>query len=85
MVPMVLNAICTTPVRFASLEEPIEQTMAVVTQVPRLIPIITGYAIANVIGDPESADAEAIAAMRRYSGHGGGYDEGDEGDDYDDY
>ena len=35
--------------------------------------------------DMKTLYAEAIAAMRRYSGHGGGYDEGDEGDDYDDY
>ena len=41
-VPMVLKAMCTTPVRLASLDEPIEQTIAVVTQVPRLMPIITG-------------------------------------------
>ena len=39
---MVLKAMCTMPVRLASLEAPMEHTMAVVTQVPRLMPIITG-------------------------------------------
>ena len=42
-VPNTLKRICTTPVRLASFPVPIEHTMAVVTQVPRLIPIITGY------------------------------------------
>ena len=42
IVPMVLNAMWTTPVRLASLDEPMEQTMAVVTQVPRLMPMMTG-------------------------------------------
>ena len=42
IVPTVLNTICTTPVLLASFEEPIEQTMAVVTQVPRLIPMMIG-------------------------------------------
>lgn len=33
--------------------------------------------------DMKTLYADAIAAMRRYSGHGGGYDEMDEDDDYD--
>ena len=41
-VPKVLNTICTIPVRFASLPVPMEQTIAVVTHVPRLIPIMMG-------------------------------------------
>ena len=41
-VPMQLNTIWTTPVRLASLEVPMEQTRAVVTQVPRLMPMIMG-------------------------------------------
>ena len=48
-VPMVLNTIWTTPVRLASLEEPMEQTIAVVTQVPRLIPMMMGYTNSKVI------------------------------------
>ena len=35
--------------------------------------------------DIKTLYADAIAAMRRYSGHGGGYDELDEDDEYDDY
>ena len=42
MVPAQLKTMWTTPVRFASLEEPMEQTIAVVTQVPRLMPMIMG-------------------------------------------
>ena len=42
MVPMTLKTMWAMPVRLASLEEPMEQTMAVVTQVPRLIPMIMG-------------------------------------------
>ena len=49
MVPITLNAICTIPTRLASLEEPMEQTSAVVTQVPRLIPMINGYTRLKVI------------------------------------
>lgn len=35
--------------------------------------------------DMKTLYAEAIAAMRRYSGHGGDYDDEEECDDYDDY
>lgn len=35
--------------------------------------------------DMKTLYAEAIAAMRRYSGHGGDYDEDEECDDYDEY
>ena len=53
MVPTVLNTICTTPVRFASFEEPMEQTIAVVTHVPRLIPMMIGYTSSKVIAPVE--------------------------------
>lgn len=35
--------------------------------------------------DMKTLYANAIAAMRRYSGHTGDYDEDDEGDEYEDY
>jgi len=47
-VPMQLNNMCAMPVRLASLSVPMEQTMAVVMQVPRLMPIIRGYTVWKV-------------------------------------
>ena len=41
-VPMQLNIMCAMPVRLASLLVPMEQIMAVVMQVPRSMPIISG-------------------------------------------
>ena len=35
--------------------------------------------------DMKTLYADAIAAMRRYSGHGGGYDDEEDDDEYDDY
>ena len=45
---MQLNNMCAMPVRLASLSVPMEQTMAVVMQVPRLMPIIRGYTVWKV-------------------------------------
>ena len=47
-VPTQLNNMWAMPVRLASLSAPMEQTMAVVMQVPRLMPIIRGYTVWKV-------------------------------------
>ena len=42
IVPIILKRICTIPVRFDSAFVPMEQTIAVVTHVPMLQPMIRG-------------------------------------------